>query len=278
VPYYLGRRDEVFSLGPPRLASAIGGDTVIVDEPRGFSSEIGASFDVIRALASVVHETVAGGRFPLVLAVNCFTAVGTVAGLRRDIGVIWFDAHADFHTPDTSETGFLDGMGLALLLGEGWRELRRTVEGLRPISAEHILLVGVRDVDPSEEEPLAASGIRRADADAVEGALEDLRQRVDTVYVHVDLDVLDPSVARVNTYAADGGFSAGELERALAAISTRFEIAAAAMTAYDPSLDPEGRVPRVAAALASRITPTAAAAWKGADRHNGQSGVIETTL
>jgi arginase len=168
-------------------------------------------------------------------------------------------------------------MGLALLLGKGWRQLRRTVEGLRRIPAEYILLVGARDVDPSEEEPLAASGIRRADGDALEGALEELRQRVDTVYVHVDLDVLDPSVARVNAYAADGGFSADELERALAAISTRFRIAAAGMTAYDPSLDPESRVPRVAAALASRITPTAAAPLQGTEDIKGQSG-IETTL
>ena len=68
-------------------------------------------------------------------------------------------------------------------------------------------------------------------------------REVDAVYVHIDLDVIDPSVARANALSVAGGFDADELEQALAAISSRFEIAAAALTAYDPSVDPESRVP-----------------------------------
>ncbi len=257
APYSLGREHEALSLGPPRLAAAIGGDSVVVDRPGSSHSETAASFEFMRALGSVVRETVEAGRFPLVLAVHCFTAVGTVGGLGRDVGVVWFDAHPDFHTPDSSPTGFLDGMGLALLLGDGWREARRTVEGLQPIPAESAVLVGARDIDPTEEPRLAASALVRADADTLAPALDALSSRVDAVYVHVDLDVLDPSVARVNAYAPDGGLTADELEQALAAISTRFEVAAAAMTAYDPSVDPEGKVPRIAARLAVRLASTA---------------------
>lgn len=258
APYWLGREHEVWGLGPARLAGAIGGESVIVDPPPPANSETNASFELIRAVAGAVRDTVEAGRFPLVLAANCFTAVGTVAGLRSDVGVIWFDAHGDFHTPDSSPTGFLDGMGLALLLGEGWLEARRTVEGLRPIPGEHALLVGARDIDPTEEPRFAASPLARADARTLPDALDALARRVNAVYLHLDLDVLDPSVARVNAYAADGGFTADELEEAVATISTRFEIAAAAMTAYDPSLDPEGNVPRIAARLARRLAPTAA--------------------
>jgi arginase len=78
---------------------------------------------------------------------------------------------------------------------------------------------------------------------------------VDAVYVHLDLDVIDPSVARANALSVEGGFDAGELEQALTAISNRFEIAAAAMTAYDPSVDPEGQIPPIAATLAPRLVP-----------------------
>jgi arginase len=76
---------------------------------------------------------------------------------------------------------------------------------------------------------------------------------VDAVYVHVDLDVIDPSVARANALSVEGGFDAAELAQALTAISSRFEIAAAAMTAYDPSVDPEGRIPPIAATLARQL-------------------------
>jgi arginase len=257
VPYYLGREHADLSRGPSKLAAAIGGETVVVEPPRRdvLPNEIAESFEVIRTVAWVVRETVEEGRFPLVLAVNCFTSLGTVAGLGRDVGVVWFDAHGDFHTPDTTTSGFFDGMGLAMLLGDGWSELRHSVAGLRPIPAEHALLVGARDIDPTEQDRFAASPLRRADAKTLDETLEELSSEVDAVYVHLDLDVIDPSVARANVLSVVGVFDAGELEEALTAISKRFEIAAAAMTAYDPSVDPEGRIPPIAATLAPRLVP-----------------------
>jgi arginase len=253
VPYYLGREHPDLSRGPATLAAAIEGESVVIEPPRPseLPNEVNESFAVIRAVGSAVRESVDGGLFPLVLAVNCFTSLGTVAGVGRDVGVIWFDAHGDFHTPETTASGFLDGMGLAMLLGNGWDELRRTVDGLRPVPAEHTLLVGARDIDPTER----VDTLRRADAGTLEDALEELSREVDAVYVHVDLDVLDPSVGRANALSVDGGFGAEELEQALAAIASRFEIAAAALTAYDPSVDPEGRIPPVAATLARQLVP-----------------------
>lgn len=255
VPYYLGRDHADLSRGPAILADAIGGESVVVERPRPdvLPSEIAESFAVIRAVASTVRETVDEGRFPLVLAVNCFTSLGIMAGLRGTVGVIWFDAHADFNTPDTTTSGFFDGMGLAMLLGDGWHELRHSIEELRPVPAEHALLVGARDLDPQEQERLAASSMRQADAKTFEDAFEELSRKVDAVYVHIDFDVIDASVARANALSVEGGFDAEELEQALAAISSRFEIAAAAMTWYDPSVDRESRVPPIAARLARRL-------------------------
>jgi arginase len=257
VPWYLGREHPDLSRGPGRLADAIGGETVVVaaPEPRPVPNEVADSFDVIRSVRSAVSEAVQDGRFPLVLAVNCFTSLGTVAGLGRDIGVVWFDAHGDFHTPDSTTTGFLDGMGLAMLLGDGWQELRATVEGLRPVPPENALLVAARDLEQTEAARVAASELRRADADSLEAALDELATRIDAVYIHIDLDVIDPSVARANVLSVESGLDTEQLEQALAAVSSRFEIAAAALTAYDPSQDHENRVPGIAARLAGRLAP-----------------------
>jgi arginase len=244
VPYHLGRKNEVIGAGAAPLADAIGGESVTVERPEPFRNEIGSSFLIARALSEVVRETVAAGLFPLVVAGNCSTALGTVTGLDREVGVIWFDAHGDLHTPDTSPTGFFDGMALAALTGEGWEELRR---GFRAVPREHVVLVGARDFESTER----LDGLSRADSDSLESALDLLG--VEAVYVHIDLDVLDPSEGRANGWAVDGGLSVDELDSALEAIASRFEIAAAAFTAYDPTCDEEGRIPRIAARLAPRL-------------------------
>jgi arginase len=252
VPWYLGREHPELSRGPGVLAEAIGTETIVVPgpEPRPVPNEVADSFDVIRSVRSAVRETVADGRFPFVLAVNCFTSLGTVAGVGGDVGVVWFDAHGDFHTPQSTPNGFLDGMGLAMLTGDGWNEMRAT---LPSVPTEHVLLVAARDFEPTEAERIEASALRRADADTLEAALDELASRVDAVYVHIDLDVLDPSVARANVLSVDGGLDTEQLEQALGAISSRFEIVAAALTAYDPSQDHEHRVPGIAARLAQQL-------------------------
>ena len=259
VPYHLGRRDEVLGLGPRPLAEAIGGVSVVVERAAPLRNEVGASFDVIRGVAYAVRETIEAGRFPLVLAGNCNTSLGTVAGIGRDVGVVWFDAHADFNTPETTPTGFFDGFGLAMLTGSGWATLRETVDGVRTVPERNVVLAGARDLDPREEERLAASEVLRADASTLDAALSELRARVDAVYVHVDFDVLDPSEAIANDLAVEGGFTAAELEQAFDSIAAQFEIPAAAFTAYDPRFDEAGRLPRIAARLARRLVPEAVA-------------------
>ena len=245
VPYHLGREGVVLGAGPAPLAKAIGGESIVVERAEPDSNEIAGTFDVVRQVRKAVREAIDAGRFPLVLAGNCHSAIGTVAALgRADLGVIWFDAHGDFHTPDSSPTGFIDGMALALVTGEGWTELRRSVDGLEPIPESRIVLVGARDLEPTEQQRLDASSIIRADASS----------RTSTVYVHIDLDVLDPGEGKANGWAVEGGLTAAELEAALAQILARFEVPAAAFTAYDPSFDPDGKVPEIAARLAGVLT------------------------
>lgn len=87
---------------------------------------------------------------PIILSGNCGSAaLSAVAALNpREIAIIWFDAHADFNTPETSQSGFLDGMGLAILTGRCWRRLAERFHSFRPVPDTHVTQVGVRENDP----------------------------------------------------------------------------------------------------------------------------------
>jgi arginase family enzyme len=81
--------------------------------------------------------------FPLVLAGNCNTAVGTLSGADPEgLGVVWFDAHGDFNTPETTTTGFIDGMGLAIAVGHCWKAMARGVSGFSPVLEENVVIGG----------------------------------------------------------------------------------------------------------------------------------------
>ncbi len=255
VPYDLGREGGV-GKGVPVLAEALSDladSTVAVEREREALSETAACFDVVRRVAVHVAEVVADGGFPLVLAGNCHSSLGTCAGLGCSVGVVWLDAHADFNTPDSTVTGFFDGMALALLTGSGWDSLRSAVPGHTPVPEEHVVLVA-RDLDPAEEERLAASPIIRAGFEDLPVALDRLRERVDEVYLHVDLDVLDPTVGRANWLAVDGGATLEQAEAAIDAVCERFNVRAAALTSYEPDADPERAIPRAARMLVERLT------------------------
>ena len=256
VPYHLGREGVGLGAGPERLADALAVDAevVTVERPGEFCNEIAASFDVIRALAASVREVVADGAFPVVVAGNCSSALGTVAGLGfENLGVVWFDAHGDFHTPETSESGFFDGMALAMLTGSGWGAARATVDGLRPVPERSVVLVGARDLDAGEDDRLRDSEVTLTGREGLERHLDRLRERTGDVYVHVDLDALDPAEGRANWWAAPGGLSTRDVESAIDEIGRRFTIRAAALTAYDPRCDPDGKVPAAAASILAAV-------------------------
>jgi arginase len=267
VPYTLGQEGVGMGAGPDRLVeagaaealSAAGHEVEVVRVSRrnGETNEIGASFEVVRRVADAVAEACGRGAFPLALAGNCMTSVGVVAGLGRDVGVVWLDAHADFNTPDHTLSGFADGMGLSILTGTSWKALRETVPGYHSAPEENVVLAGIRDVDPLEQARLDESGVcvvpPANGAEQAEEALDRLRERVDDVYLHIDLDVLDPSEGRANQYAAAGGLSAGDVERIVSAVANRFVIRGASLTAYDPGVDPEAKIPPIAAAVLGRM-------------------------
>jgi arginase len=271
VPYHLGHERIGMGAGPDQLVEAGAAETlagaghdvevVRVRRRNGETNEVGASFEVVRRVAEAVARAAGDGAFPLVLSGNCMSSIGTVAGLGRDVGVVWLDGHPDFNTTDGSLSGFADGMGLSVLTGTGWRTLRDTVPGYRPVAETNVVLIGIRDIDTPEQDRLDGSGITVVapgkTAEGVTSALDGLRERVAGVYLHLDLDVLDPSEGRANAYAVSGGLAAAEVERIIAAVGERFAVHGAAVTAYDPEADPEAKIPTIAAGLMTRVCAAA---------------------
>lgn len=268
-PFHNGLRGVGMGAGATRLAGdeplrtaleradwAISSDEVeAVNES---DAEITRVIELVRRLAGRVRAAVEDGDFPLVLAGNCNSCLGTVAGVgARDLGVVWFDAHADFDDPEENTSGFFDVMGLAMLTGRGWRALRATVSGLRPIPESSVVLAGVRDLEPYQRRRLDTSEVCAVpgsiDPKAFEQALSRLSLRVSRIYLHVDLDVLDSAEARANEYAAPGGPSMERLARCIRLACGRFTVAGAGITAYDPALDPGDRTLIAARRIAREI-------------------------
>ena len=263
VPYDSGHRNARMGRGPLQFSKSGAADRLranghevvesVVEVETAFPTEIGTSFALYRGLSEQVCAAVTGGSFPLVLAGNCGSALGTVSGARAatpndpsDIGVIWLDAHADFNTPESTPSGFLDGMALAALTGRCWHALTASIPGFRPVSDAHVVLVGARHIDPAEEESLASSCLMRVDAAdvqgkgaqaALDGTFTELARHVSRVYLHIDLDVHERDDARANQYAVPGGLSPQTVRDLVRVVAERFSIVAAALTSYDPSVD-----------------------------------------
>jgi arginase len=168
---------------------------------------------------------------PLVLGGCCCTHVGAVEGLaaRHDrLALIWFDAHGDLNTPESSPTGNLWGMPLRMILDGG------------AVDPERTALVGARNLDPPEEDYLARTPVRRTAAEALAD--------VDCVYIAFDLDVLDPGEARPFMPEPDG-LTLDEAEAQLRQIAGSARVVGAGFTAATPDAGNVAVIQRLAAAL-----------------------------
>jgi arginase len=235
-------------------------DVESIEAQRPFRTEIYTAFELSRQLAQRVRVAKERGALPLILSGNCISALGILGGIdAHQTGIIWFDAHSDFNTPETTIGGFLDGMGLATATGRCWKTLAQNIPGFMAIPDERVLMLGTREIDDllleqSQITLLRGKQIRESGLhEDLEHALTKLRSHVKQIYLHIDLDVLDVQVGRANSYAVPDGLFVDEVEQAITRIAQQFHIAAVAFTAYDPSCDPEENIFRAGLRLMEHV-------------------------
>lgn len=239
--------------------------TRLHDQKLRFLPEVMA---VAKRTADVVESAMREGRFPLVLGGDHSLAVGSIAGVARvkpRTAVVWFDAHGDFNTRDTTPSGNIHGMAFASALGVGGPDL--CVDG-RPtgISPSSCALIGARALDPGERENLKRSGInvftmheidKYGMKEVISLALDRTRD-CDGMHISFDIDVLDPLEAPGVGTSVRGGLDYREAHLAMELLAESGRVTSMDMVEVNPILDEQNRTAELAAelcasALGSRI-------------------------
>ena len=264
VPWDSALRESRMGRGPgalmaaglvSRLESQGVGCRVVEVEPEGrFLAEVATAFDLHRGVKAAVEAAAVGGWLPIALTGNCNTGViGTLAAAtEEEVGLFWFDAHSDAETPESSTSGFLDGMGFAILLGRCWDPMLKSIGG-SPLDGRKAALVGAREVSHAASDLLHDCGVALVPPEDARGlparealapAVRQLHAAgVRRVHVHIDLDVLDPdAVGPANDYALPGGVTTAQLLDLIDVILAEFELSSASLASYDPALDETGAV------------------------------------
>jgi arginase len=277
VPYHLGQEQVDMGQGPTEYIQA-GADRNLIEQgyevkvetvKRDTADEeemLKQIANLNSNLASVVKDTINDGYFPLVLGGNCNNILGILAGLSPfKIGIIYFDAHGDFNNPESSISGFFDGMPLAIATGQCYPDLLTQIGNMSPIPESHTMHVGARDLDPKEKELLEISEVQvvttqdlKEDTQmkSLDSALVKLQSKVSEVYLHIDIDVIDPQIAPGVNYRTPNGLSLEEIKTAITMIGEKFKIKAAALTAYNPDHEKDEKTLQTGLQLMNIIAET----------------------
>jgi arginase len=177
---------------------------------------------------------------PVSVAGDCCTTIGVLAGLQQagvEPSLIWFDAHGDFNTWETSPSGFLGGMPLAMLVGRGEQSIVERV-GMKKLPEERVILTDARDLDPGEKEAVAGSSMRHFTA--VAGLLEKPLPE-GPIWVHFDVDVLNTRELPSVSYPAPGGPPSDLMRRVFQRLASSRQIVAVSLSSWNDELDQNGR-------------------------------------
>ena len=204
------------------------------------------------SLAEFVALSIGRGELPVSVAGDCCTSIGVLAGLQRaglNPSLIWFDAHGDFNTWETTPSGFLGGMPLAMLVGRGEQSIMEAV-GTDLLPEEMVILSDGRDLDPGERESLSNSQVVHL---AKTSDLLDYELPTGPIWVHFDTDVVDESEAPAMNYPTAGGPGVLELGQVFSYLRDTGQIAAVSMSTWNPELDQDGRSQAVSMRLLSDL-------------------------
>jgi arginase len=192
-------------------------------------------------LADIVAQNRREGHLTVGLLGNCSSLMGMLGGLQHSgptrrplrVGLVWIDAHGDFNTPETTLSGMLGGMPVAVSAGLALTNLRLK-SGLDPaLPTKYIVMAAVRDTDPLEQELIDRSDIEmvtvediRSRSENVRSQMERLSEITDVIYVHIDMDVLDPAEVTGHSLTVPDGPTSAELAAALAEMFEYEKVAA----------------------------------------------------
>lgn len=248
--------DEVHDLGD----IPIGRPEVVVDKESNLRNlDLVAEKNTL--LAEKVDEVIQGGSFPLVLGGDHSIAIGTLAGVAKhykNLGVIWYDAHGDLNTAETSPSGNIHGMPLAVSIGLG-HPLLTDIGGYTPkVKPEHIVIIGARSLDEGEKILIQEKGIkvftmheidRLGMAKVMEETIAYLKDKTDGVHLSLDLDGLDPMDAPGVGTPVMGGISYRESHLAMEMLEESGLVTSAEFVEVNPILDEKNKTAQAAVAL-----------------------------
>jgi arginase len=224
----------------PELRSLAQADWVINAPPLSGAEQQTRMSAIHRSLARFVAETVTSGQRPVSIAGDCCTTIGVLAGLQRagvEPTLIWFDAHGDFNTWETTPSGFLGGMPLAMLVGRGEQTMPRAV-ALKPLPEDRVILTDGRDLDPGERDLLTESDLVHLTDVA---ALLDYPLPGGPLYIHFDTDVIRLAEAPAQNYPAQGGPSSLTLRSVFDRLAKSGQVVVVSVSTWNPELDRDGK-------------------------------------
>lgn len=217
--------------------------------------------DANQKLAEMVDQEIAKNRFPLVLGGDHSIAIGSLAGISKhyeNLGVIWYDAHGDLNSNETSPSGNIHGMPLAVSLGIGHERLTNILDYQPKIKPENIVIVGARSLDPGEKELIREKGIKVYTMHEIDSigmtkviseTIEYLKERTDGVHLSLDLDGLDPEEAPGVGTPVIGGLSYRESHLAMEMLEESNILTSAEFVEVNPILDDKNKTATVAVGL-----------------------------
>jgi arginase len=180
-------------------------------------------------MAAVVREGLQDDLLTVGLEANCNVLLGMLAGLKYDdvgnarrVGLVFIDSHGDFNVPETTLSGMLGGMPVAVAAGHALHNIRKTTGLTEPLPMTDIVWGGVRDLDPLEAERFREYEVQQFSVDDIRGLSDNLKKQmdmlssnVDAIYVHIDMDVLDPDEVPGHDLRVKNGPTSEELAAAM---------------------------------------------------------------
>ncbi len=248
--------DEIHDMGD----IPIGRPEVVVDKESNLRN-LDLVAEKSALLAEKVDEAIQSEFFPLILGGDHSIAIGTLAGVSKhykNLGVIWYDAHGDLNTAETSPSGNIHGMPLAVSIGLGHSKLVEIGGYFPKVKPEKVVIIGARSLDEGERLLIKETGIkvytmheidRLGMAKVMEETIDYLKDRTDGVHLSLDLDGLDPSECPGVGTPVLGGISYRESHLAMEMLEEAGMITSAEFVEVNPILDEKNKTASVAVEL-----------------------------